>query len=776
MISCTEPSQSKSGTLPRVSSFRITSAQKVVDEGTESLFSGNCSEPGLTSSRVSMNERFDGFSQATNTDSANISLKNGEDLHAGVTSENRQVSPAANKDFHDTLKQFRDSLSYQQRTAFRVITFQDIRNSLWRIQKEQARRFSSMDLPRVNVFMDGIRVIEKKIQFTESAEFIAYVLGTTRFCLQVSFLDHSDIPLASRLPRLVDLPLCCQKPSLKLTGQWKVTSSIPNAFDTIMKVYKTIGETITFGLAGLSWLSVNAQKDFVLARICADILQIQRLILRALSVPKSILHQTFASTWNALSRQWEQLSRDLHWYVDFIETHNTASFTVEYEQRRLVNLSSAQAEKLEVRRRWVEIVQWLAGTNSLQHHEEHRKTRQETPESGAWLLKHSTYVAWRSDDVPHKPVLWLSGILGAGKTILASTIIDDCQEDDSASTAFFYCQHDDQQRTTLLSILKAIIVQLLTTDHVLLPWCYEQYVGSNQLSLFDEKMCTDMLTSILLTNDKTFIVVDGLDECEQKERRLLIQFFNQAVSLCESCDPGKLRVTFVSRDEHDIRKALHESSEIRVTSTDNGGDIKRFVMLWCQWIGEKFEELETAKIDYILESTLYRADGELHKAKHWLDNDIRYRDVLVRKTSCHKSSRPNLAPSSSRANSPRSVSSRTRSSVSTGLFMYRPRLILCLREWYALTNFSYDRILRRISNDLDSNAITHAKKILGWMTCARRPLKWHEIQGALSVDTTDRTVDFVQRQSRTHIREICGSLISNLSGDRLELVHVTAKE
>lgn len=95
---------------------------------------------------------------------------------------------------------------------------------------------------------------------------------------------------------------------------------------------------------------------------------------------------------------------------------------------------------------------------------------------------------------------------------------------------------------------------------------------------------------------------------------------------------------------------------------------------------------------------------------------------------------------------------------------------------HRLIVFSYNRILHRISSDSDSAKVAHAKKILGWMTCARRPLKWHEIQGALSIDTTDRTVDFVRRRSRTHIREICGSLISNLSGDRLELVHVSANE
>jgi len=109
-------------------------------------------------------------------------------------------------------------------------------------------------------------------------------------------------------------------------------------------------------------------------------------------------------------------------------------------------------------------------------------------------------------------------------------------------------------------------------------------------------------------------------------------------------------------------------------------------------------------------------------------------------------------------------------------FFYLAQKVPCCVSQTKLTTLSYDRILNRISNNSDSNKVALAKKILGWMTCARRTLKWHEIQGALSTNTTDRTVNFVQRRSRVHIREICGSLISNLAGDRLELVHVSAKE
>ena len=52
---------------------------------------------------------------------------------------------------------------------------------------------------------------------------------------------------------------------------------------------------------------------------------------------------------------------------------------------------------------------------------------------------------------------------------------------------------------------------------------------------------------------------------------------------------------------------------------------------------------------------------------------------------------------------------------------------------------------------------------------------WHEIQAAISTDTKTQTVDFETRRLRVHIQDLCGSLVDILPGDRVELVHWTAK-
>lgn len=67
-----------------------------------------------------------------------------------------------------------------------------------------------------------------------------------------------------------------------------------------------------------------------------------------------------------------------------------------------------------------------------------------------------------------------------------------------------------------------------------------------------------------------------------------------------------------------------------------------------------------------------------------------------------------------------------------------------------------------------------AKKLLGWMICAKRRLTWKEIQVALSIDVDEQSIEYDDRHLRKHIHEICGSLVL-LNEDRVSLVHSTAK-
>ena len=99
-------------------------------------------------------------------------------------------------------------------------------------------------------------------------------------------------------------------------------------------------------------------------------------------------------------------------------------------------------------------------------------------------------------------------------------------------------------------------------------------------------------------------------------------------------------------------------------------------------------------------------------------------------------------------------------------------------EYFSFTDlYSYDRILTRIlgPNIRPKSRRDSIQKLLGWLACARRPLRWPEIQCAAALDLDNGTISH-DREFREDCKNLCASLV-NLSDDgTVSLVHSTAKE
>ncbi|KAI1629298.1 hypothetical protein EDD37DRAFT_616633 [Exophiala viscosa] len=610
--------------------------------------------------------------------------------------QENQVPSLAEKDLQLDFKKFKSDLTPRQSADFGNATLKSLRVVLVRIEKEQAERWKAMNLPRAGAFSERLQQLGNTSNFSIIGDVLANIWGSMQFLLQA-------------------------------------TASSVEAFEALLNAYEEINNAISLDGEDVRWLSQSPEGDNALAKVFDNIMQFHKHVLQLLTIPT--WRQIFASLWEEFTFRKDHIIHDLRRYQQLVRTRAAAAEFHEHHWKRkqaLRELDQRETQRMEGH--LAAVLRWLGGTDNDTDHEDVRTVRQSSPGSGQWFLKHPKFVSWREDDVPQNPGLWLCGILGAGKTVLASAAIDECKQAQNAHTAYFYSRHGDPQRTTFTPILKSILRQLATSDQKqkFLPWCHDQFHLGNQLSP-SEKACRTMLRMMVLTLDKIFLIIDGLDECEQQDRKLLLSFLAELVSECDVQDPGKLRVLLVSRDEPDIRRSLPDFVQIAVKPADNERDIKHFINGWRQRIQAKFEELEEADLDYICTSTLNRAEGMFLFAKLVMEN-LHEQDTL-------EDLRPQFSPD----NFPEGFDQ------------------------------AYARILDRISKDINPGRLATARKILGLMICAKRPLKWHEIQCALSTNAADGTVDFAQRRSRTHIREICGSLINDISGDRLELVHSTAR-
>lgn len=71
--------------------------------------------------------------------------------------------------------------------------------------------------------------------------------------------------------------------------------------------------------------------------------------------------------------------------------------------------------------------------------------------------------------------------------------------------------------------------------------------------------------------------------------------------------------------------------------------------------------------------------------------------------------------------------------------------------------------------------MNHARHILGWIVCAQRPLKWHEIQGAACIDLEAEDIAH-NRKLINPPNGLFASLVEVREDGTVELVHETARK
>ena len=71
--------------------------------------------------------------------------------------------------------------------------------------------------------------------------------------------------------------------------------------------------------------------------------------------------------------------------------------------------------------------------------------------------------------------------------------------------------------------------------------------------------------------------------------------------------------------------------------------------------------------------------------------------------------------------------------------------------------------------------VDHLRQVLGWIVCAKRPLRWREIQGAICIDLDQQNVDWDKRFLDSP-KELFASLVELQYDGTIELVHQTVHE
>jgi ankyrin repeat protein/Cdc6-like AAA superfamily ATPase len=155
---------------------------------------------------------------------------------------------------------------------------------------------------------------------------------------------------------------------------------------------------------------------------------------------------------------------------------------------------------------------------------DHEVVWKQTRKAGSTsLYMHFTeYQEWR--DEPQPCTLVFTGKLGSGKSVLLANIVDDLSlstEKQPPLVAYFFCRHDVAESLKARTILGSLARQLLRTVSdldALLEICGETHTTGDV-----DKILEMLFKGYFPNKNKTYFIIDGLDECDDEDIAVLVQ-------------------------------------------------------------------------------------------------------------------------------------------------------------------------------------------------------------------------------------------------------------
>ncbi|MCJ1251149.1 Ankyrin-2 [Trapelia coarctata] len=372
---------------------------------------------------------------------------------------------------------------------------------------------------------------------------------------------------------------------------------------------------------------------------------------------------------------------------------------------------------------------WTAINPEIQHSS---AIRLRHPGTGEWFLDGEDF---KSCLESHNPALWLYGIAGAGKTVLASAIIETIRArvagDSSKGIAYFYCDYKDsttQEPTNIMrSLLKHAAVQHPGSFKEL-----QQFIGKHKQqgdldSIPNPTQLKDLLLKVIRHYDSLYIVVDALDECPDEHRHAVLDILG---SLRASA--ANVTLIYTSREEVDIAQALSDFKHVRIAANVSDLELYAASEIELRIRSGRLRIKHTEIKDEIIDKLSHGADGMFR----WVACQLDYLCELTSdKARC-----------------------------------------LALKRLPPTLFATYERILERIiSHGEDVQAIV--ERTLRWTLGGRRRLIMEELIEAISVDVGDTSLDKYAKVEEIDVLRWCSSLIRKTAdGTGVELAHFTVEE
>ncbi|KAJ7511611.1 hypothetical protein B0H11DRAFT_1699814, partial [Mycena galericulata] len=168
------------------------------------------------------------------------------------------------------------------------------------------------------------------------------------------------------------------------------------------------------------------------------------------------------------------------------------------------------------------ILDWLSPINFFLRQADISQMRAKG--TGKWLLENSLFKKWESGS---GSTLWCRGIPGAGKTVLASMVVDHlsaaCRNNRDIGVACIYLSHKEADNQTPPKLMAGLWRQLVLDRDIgsIAENLYKQHWEKGTAPSLEE--AANVLSSSLKEFSQVFIIVDAMDEYPEFQRGILLQ-------------------------------------------------------------------------------------------------------------------------------------------------------------------------------------------------------------------------------------------------------------
>jgi hypothetical protein len=224
-----------------------------------------------------------------------------------------------------------------------------------------------------------------------------------------------------------------------------------------------------------------------------------------------------------------------------------------------------------------------------------------------WFFAHPSYKTWLVGGAGSR--LWVHGIPGSGKTIilsldrakltrlgksvLCSQVIYELR---STANVVAHYVHDYSRPDPTTSesekssrIMRSLVSQIVRQRRDLAGFVYNDYVLKGLEASF--RVLTNLMIDLVSGNSDVSIVIDGLDECMDKEVKKLLDLIRK---LLDVIPPTRCRVIIFSRSSTVIQRNLKKWPSVALREEKKAVDSAISL-----WLHAKFQDLQSEHEDLL---------------------------------------------------------------------------------------------------------------------------------------------------------------------------------